>query len=386
MAPGPARAPARALATAVTLLGLLAPLAACDAQPSGPARSGPARQGRSVSPVAGCAKGWTDPSDQSRDRRPARCAPGAPAPKPLEKKTRIVVSASTLNAEYLAPLQIARAKGEFAREGLDVEVKLLPTPDALPLLAKGDIDVQYAAPEAAVLGGIRQGFDIRWVAGNFSPGPGSKSGLWVKRGPGQEPGAPGLEHRTVGTIIGKGSVIMYPMRQVLSRNKADMKLVRFQQLGPAEVLTALKRGAVDAAWLLDPVWREVEGEPGYSFLGGQPPGEPLGGLLFGPGLLTGNPDAGVAFLRAYIRTVNTYFAGDYKKDKAFVKELGEVLRTDPETLAAVPSLRMDWEIRDRTVARLQEAYAEAGVTDGDPLPEDRVVDRSFYAEAVGHTP
>lgn len=38
------------------------------------------------------------------------------------------------------------AKGEFAKEGLDVELKVLPTPDALPLLAKGDVDAQWAAP------------------------------------------------------------------------------------------------------------------------------------------------------------------------------------------------------------------------------------------------
>ncbi|CAM5437701.1 hypothetical protein SANTM175S_10667 [Streptomyces antimycoticus] len=107
---------------------------------------------------------------------------------------------------------------------------------------------------------------------------------------------------------------MYPMEKVLSAHQADVDSVRFQQLGPAEVLTSLKNGGVDAAWLLDPVWRQVDGDADYAFLGGQPRGEPLGGLLFGPDLLTWNPDAGVAFLRADIRTVNTYFAGDYKKD------------------------------------------------------------------------
>ncbi|ASQ98356.1 ABC transporter substrate-binding protein [Streptomyces sp. 11-1-2] len=377
---------ARALVTGVTLLGVLSSLAACDAQTSESARSGTPGKPRPITPVAGCAKGWTDPADASAARAPARCAPGAPAPKPLKKKTKIVVSASTLTAEYLAPLRIGMEKGEFGKEKLDVELKLLPTPDALPLLAKGDIDVQYAAPEAAVLNGIRQGFDIRWVAGNFTPAPGSKSGFWARLKPGETAGEVSLKDRTVGTLIGKGSVITYPMEKVLAAHQADVDSVRFQQLGPAEVLTSLKNGGVDAAWLLDPVWRQVDGDAGYAFLGGQPRGEPLGGLLFGPDLLTGDPDAGVAFLRAYIRTVNTYFAGDYKKDKAFLDDLGEALKTEPDTLAAVPSLRMDWEIREGTVDRLQKAYATAGVVEGDPLPEDEVVDRSFYAEAVGHKP
>ncbi|MBI0385656.1 hypothetical protein JBE27_57655, partial [Streptomyces albiflaviniger] len=127
--------------TLLGVLGSLGSLAACDAQTSESAGPGTRGKPRPIAPVAGCAKGWTDPSDRSAGRGPARCAPGAPAPKPLKKKTKVVVSASTLTAEYLAPLRIGVAKGEFSKENLDVEVKLLPTPDALPLLAKGDVDV-----------------------------------------------------------------------------------------------------------------------------------------------------------------------------------------------------------------------------------------------------
>ncbi|WUI79605.1 hypothetical protein OHS81_11600 [Streptomyces sp. NBC_00400] len=51
---------------------------------------------------------------------------------------------------------------------------------------------------------------------------------------------------------------------------------------------------------------------------------------------------------------------------------------------SVPSLRTDWEIRKGAADRPQKAYREAGVTRGAPLPENRLVDRSLYAEAVGH--
>ncbi|GCB46062.1 ABC transporter substrate-binding protein [Streptomyces sp. NL15-2K] len=61
-------------------------------------------------------------------------------------------------------------------------------------------------------------------------------------------------------------------------------------------------------------------------------------LLYGPSLLNDDVDAGVALLRAYIRTLNTHFAGDYKK------------------------------------------------MEGDPLPESKTVNRSLYEEAVGHRP
>ncbi|MFJ3708896.1 ABC transporter substrate-binding protein [Streptomyces sp. NPDC090053] len=341
---------------------------------------------RTITAVAGCAKGWTDPADLAPDRAPARCDKGAPAPRPLARKRKLVLATGTLAAEYVAPLEVAVQKGEFKKEGLDVQLKVLPTPDALPLLAKGDIDAQWAAPEAAVMNGINGGFDIKWVAGNFSPDPASKSGLWARLKDGETPASVSMKGRKMGTMIGKGSVVTYAMEKALEQHGGGLNSISFQQLGSADVLTALQNGGVDSAWLLDPVWRKVDGDAKYAFLGGQPLGEPLGGVLFGPNLLTKDPDAGVAFLRAYIRTVNTYFAGDYKADKGFTASLAKLLKTDESVLTATPSLRMDWEIRKGTTDRLQKAYREAGVSNGAVLPEDKVVNRSLYAEAVGHTP
>jgi NitT/TauT family transport system substrate-binding protein len=281
---------------------------------------------------------------------------------------------------------VAVDKGEFKAEGLDVTLRVLPTPDALPLLAKGDIDALWAAPEAAVINGVRGGFDIKWVAGNFSPDPLSKSGLWVRPADGESAADVRMAGRTMGTMIGKGSVIAYPMQRALARHDGGLDEIRYQQLGSADVLTALQNGGVDSAWLLDPVWRRVDGKPGYAFLGGQPLGEPLGGMLYGPTLLQDDTDAGVALLRAYIRTVDTYFSGDYKTDAGFVAYLAKLLKTDATVLKSTPSLRMDWEIRSGTVARLQSAYRAQGVTQGAALPESETVDRSLYEEAVGHVP
>ncbi|MFE9093789.1 ABC transporter substrate-binding protein [Streptomyces sp. NPDC007264] len=347
-----------------------------DTGPAGP---------RTIEAVAGCdAASWTDPSDLSPGRGPARCVPGAPKPRPLPKRRKVTIATGTLSAEYVAPLEVALDKGEFTKEGLDVTLKVLPTPDALPLLAKGDIDALWAAPEAAVMNGIEGGFEIRWVAGNFSPDPRSKSGLWVRLGSDETAARVRMGGRTMGTMIGKGSVIAYPMQKALAGHGGGLDRIRYRQLGSADVLTALRNGGVDSAWLLDPVWRRVDGQPGYAFLGGQPLGEPLGGMLYGRSLLRGDVDAGVALLRAYIRTVNTYFAADYKKDANFVTYLARLLKTDEQVLRSTPSLRMDWEIRADTTARLQSAYRAQGVAEGDPLPESRTVDRALYEEAVGH--
>ncbi|MEV7733636.1 ABC transporter substrate-binding protein [Streptomyces sp. NPDC088921] len=362
---------------------------ACTASHDAPSSESKAGGGgtRTVRPVAGCgANSWTDPADLSPTRTPARCEPGTPAPAPLPEPRKITIATGTLSAEYVAPLQVALDKGEFKKEGLEVTLKVLPTPDSLPLLAKGDIDALWAAPEAAVMNGLRGGFDIRWVAANFSPDPKSKSGLWVRLKDGESGDQVKMAGRRMGTMIGKGSVIAYPMEKALERHGGGLDEIQYQQLGSADVLTALQNGGVDSAWLLDPVWRRVDGEPGYAFLGGQPLGEPLGGMLYGPGLLNDDVDAGVALLRAYIRTVNTYFAADYKSDATFVTYLAKRLKTDEAILRSTPSLRMDWEIRSGTTDRLQAAYTSQGVAAGEPLPESKTVNRTLYEEAVGHRP
>jgi NitT/TauT family transport system substrate-binding protein len=370
---------------ALAVAALLAS-AACSATPKDDTGAGPAA-GRTIRPVDGCGtSSWTDPADLSAGRAPARCDPHAPAARPLPKTRKLTIATGTLSAEYVAPLEVAVDKGEFKAEGLDVTLKVLPTPDALPLLAKGDIDALWAAPEAAVMNGIKGGFDIRWVAGNFSPDPKSKSGLWVRLKKGETATGVKLAGRSLGTMIGKGSVIAYPMQKALAGHGGGLDRIRYRQLGSADVLTALRNGGVDSAWLLDPVWRTVDGERGYAFLGGQPLGEPLGGMLYGRTLLRDDVDAGVALLRAYIRTVNTYFASDYKQNETFVTYLAKLLKTDKSVLESTPPLRMDWEIREGTTNRLQAAYAKQGATEGSPVPEPKVVDRAYYEEAVGHTP
>jgi len=378
----------RTYGVAVAAAAALLATAACSSSPypdDTEAKAGPGA--RTIRPVDGCGKAsWTDPADLSADRVPARCEPLAPAAQPLPEKRKLTIATGTLSAEYVAPLEVALDKGEFKAEGLDVTLKVLPTPDALPLLAKGDIDALWAAPEAAVMNGVKGGFDIKWVAGNFSPDPKSRSGLWVRLPKGETASQVRMAGRTLGTMIGKGSVIAYPMQKALAGHGGGLDEIQYRQLGSADVLTALRNGGVDSAWLLDPIWRKVDGRAGYAFLGGQPPGEPLGGMLYGRALLHDDVDAGVALLRAYIRTVNTYFSSDYKRDAAFVTYLAGLLKIDAKILKSTPSLRMDWEIRENTTARLQSAYRAQGAEQGDPLPESRTVDRSLYEEAVGHIP
>jgi NitT/TauT family transport system substrate-binding protein len=373
---------------AVVAAGLLLAAAACskkDVDDGGDESAGAAVE--AGGDVEGCGDGSsTDPEDLDADREPARCEPGAPAPDPLEEEADITITSGTLSAEFVAPIQMAIEEGEFEAENLNVTLEQVPPSDSIQLLGQGEIDAVWSAPEAGFVNAVESGFDLRWVAGNYSTSPESHSGLWVRSEGGGEPDLAALEGETLASIVGRGSVALYPVNRALEEVDLSLSDLDFRTLPAGDIVTAFQNGQVDAVWLLDPLWTQLEDDPDAVWVAGQPPGEPLGGLLYGPNLLRDNPEAGEAFMRAYVRTINTYFAGDYKSDAELVARLAGMLELDQAILDSTPSLVMDWEIRGGSTERFQETYIENdAVRITEPLPEDELVDRSFYEAVVGHT-
>ncbi len=364
-----------ALGASAALLLLATTACGSDSSPKGGEEDGFV-----VQPVAGCEQGWTDPADLSAERKVARCEPEAPAPQPLAEKTKLTMAITNKQAELIGPLLWAQKHGEFEKEGLDLEIKVIPPADALNLLASNKIDAWLSGPDASFHNALNQDYDLRWVSGNYSEAPDSKSGLWTRAGNEDD-----LDGDTVGSAAGPGSVIMYPIAAALENKGLTITDVKVQTLASADQITSFKNGGIDAAWLLTPAWGEVADDPDFTFVGGQPPAEPLGGFIFGKKLLRDEPAVGRALLRAYIRAINTKFTGDYKNDKALVDELAGLLEVPAETIAATPSLNFDWEIREGTSERAQQVWHQLdSLNYEDTIKESEVVDRSFYEAVVGH--
>lgn len=134
------------------------------------------------------------------------------------------------------------------------------------------------------------------------------------------------------------------------------------------------------------MWTKVSSNPAYIQVATQTPGEPLGLYVYGSRLLNERKDIGDAFMRAFIRTVNTYYRGDYHQDDVTMEEIAKfVANYDIAANKKFDSLTMDWEIRNETTTRVQELFIDIGViTDyTTPVPESAIVDRSFYERAVG---
>jgi NitT/TauT family transport system substrate-binding protein len=345
--------------------------------------------------VEGCENGVTDPADMSVGRDVARCEPGYPAPDPLPEMTTVKV-ASAFKLEFMSPILLADALGEFEKENIKMELVNLRFSDAVPQLANGEIDVAVGGIEAALFNAANAGLPVKAALANYYPPDAgdyteAQTGLWCRRDSFTTPDDPDLkeiENLRLASSVGAGSVSFYYTTAEIQRQGVedfDLTGAQITAVPSVDTVAALENDAIDCGIILDPLWLQLKDDPDYFLAASQTPGEPLGLYAFGKRLLEDNPEVGVAFARAFIRTINTYYAGDYHSDAEVMAKIAELTQGDVARLTQVPSLVMDWEFREGTTTRVQEYLIKVGVlTDFDtPIPEDDVIDRSFYLRAVG---
>lgn len=375
-------------ASAVVLVLLLSTLGL------GAAGLAPASGATSTKPVSGCEKGVTDPANLSASRDVARCTTGNPAPKPLATMTTVKM-ASAFKLEFNSPVLLADSLGEFAKENIKLELVNLSFADAAPQLASGQLDAAIGGIEVALFNAGNNNLPVKAVMGNYYPPDAGdatipQTGLWCRRDAFSTPQKPKLkeaEKLKWASSVGKGSVAVYYSVEQIRKTvpKFSVKNTEIAQVPSADMVTAMKNKAVDCGVLLDPIWLQVANDPAYFLAATQTPGEPLGMVAFGKTLLQDHPEVGVAFNRAVIRTINTYFAGDYHQNPAVLAEIAKVTNQPTANLTRTPSLVMDWELRKDTATRIQELFIELGVITEfkKPVPESKIVDRDFYLKAVG---
>lgn len=345
--------------------------------------------------VEGCGpESVTDPTIIDPARQVARCEPGYPLPQPLAERQKIVIS-SSFRLEFNSPLLLAISQGEFEKENIEVEFINLGYADSVPQMASGDIDMAVGGIELALFNAGNLDLPVRMVLGNYYPPFAGnydepQTGLWCRRDAFSNPEDPDLlETANVkwSSSVGKGSVsVYYSISEIERRTGQDLDVSNtvIEAIPNADALTALQNNAVQCAVLLDPFWLEIADDPAYVQAASQTPGEPLGQYSFGKRLLE-NRELGVAVARAFIRSVNTYYQGDYHQDDAVMDLISKEIDRPVDALRLVPGLVMDWEIRQGTTDRVQQLFIDSGtITDfSTPVAEEKIVDRSFYLEAIG---
>jgi NitT/TauT family transport system substrate-binding protein len=342
--------------------------------------------------IAGCgAKAVSaDPTDISVGRKPVRCDSGAPAPKPLPQMTPLTVS-SSFRLEFIAPLLVGDALGEFAKENIDINLVNVRFSDAVPQLANGQIDVAVGGVEGALFNAAQQGLPVKMTLGNYFPPDAGKpqipqTGMWCRSEIFKNPAKPKpaeLKGKTAGSAVGPASAAFYYVQQQVG-GKFKATDLNITTIPSTEMVQAMRNDALDCAILLDPLWLPVSTDPGFKLVATQVPGEPVGGYFYGKNLLQDKPEVGTAFARAMIRTINTYLTGDYHANQQVMDALSRQINQPVDVIRRTPSLQFDWEIRDGTAERVQDVFIDLGVLQFQkPLPDKKVFDRAFYLKAVG---
>lgn len=329
----------------------------------------------------------TDPTDLDIGREVARCAPGSPEPVPLPQPAtvRVALPDPTLGA---TPLLVAAAEGEFEEENLTVEIVPLPQPEAYAAMGRGEIDAVVGTVDGPFLDAVESGIPARLALGGpLSRAPGDlevpQAGLWARVEVLPDPDEwDSVEGQKVAVSGGLGAGALYPIGLVLDQESLTLNSVDFVPVSSADAAQRLRDAAVSMAWLPAPEAAGVAGDDAYMLLGTLPASEAIDGTVLAPRLLGADRAVGVAFLRALIRSVNTYLADGWS-DEA-VAALADATGESEQTVRAGPDPLFDWEVRSDTTTRIQEALAAVGgIRYERPLADDAVVDRSLYEEAVG---
>lgn len=316
------------------------------------------------------------------------CGGGGSDQTTADGKKKIVVSISS-KIEAFAPLLLGIEKGEFAKENLDVQVVTAKFEDGLVLASTGRADVVPGQPSAASFNAVAGGSDIRYVGPGLTQPSGSRQGVWVSNkflaGRKYEPEM--LKGQAVASVVGPGSVSTVVMNEEMTKAGLTLNDIKLKKLPPADIVTALRNGAVQAGWLVDPIWAEAAKGDFATFAFGQRPGDSLGGMFYGKRLLREDRAAGEAFMRAWARTVRTYLQGDYHKDPDVSAALAKALDSSSDQLRQVPSPVFDPEltIAPNLVDRLQKAYRiTPGLLQYDkPLTTEQYIDSGFIEAAPG---
>jgi NitT/TauT family transport system substrate-binding protein len=215
-----------------------------------------------------------------------------------------------------SPFYIAAEEGYFEEQNLDVEfVKLARNVEAIPALARGDVDVGYGQLTITVLNAIESGARIRLVAGTayLDPESCTNDGIVVRRAL-VESGRLTDPESLAGLRVELD--VLLPMAYYVDRllqptglTIDDLDIVNLPM--PSNV-DALIRGSIDVTVVSEPyVTRMVESGEAVVWRGSRQivPDFQLSSVLFGPNLLDERPEVGQRFMVAFRKAMQQFEGG-----------------------------------------------------------------------------
>jgi NitT/TauT family transport system substrate-binding protein len=302
---------------------------------------------------------------------------------PEQELTRVRVGAMPFLSS--APLTIARDRGFFREEGIDIELMNQNANDGVAALAAGHADVYANFLSVGLVNARHRGAMIRIVADKGSGDATAcvANGLVVRAGLSREralSSAAGIRGLVFGVRpMTTGEYLVDRMLETLSVPRDAVRILTIPTEATAD---SLQKGVIDAGVMSEPSITRFHdlgiAEPWHPFSDVASKGQ-WGVIAFGPRLLERERDLGLRFLRAYLRGVRAYAEG---KTAANLKSISAMTGDDPNLLrrACWPSIRRDGQVSAEGIADFiawgrDRGYVESAVDSGD------LIDTRLLAEA-----
>jgi NitT/TauT family transport system substrate-binding protein len=317
---------------------------------------------------------------------PAAAAPAAAAPsaQPAPQTVRFAQVPTTV----FAPLYVAIEKGYFQEQGIVPELEIVTAgQDSMALVAQGQLDGAVAGFSAATFNAIDRGLELRVVSAmGATPATGAPSALVVRKellDSGQVKTMADLRGRKVALAGGSGSNGSYWLAAMLREADLGLGDVEIVNLAFPDMVTAFKRGSVDAGHMAAPFPAEIERAGAGEIFG---PRNRVGasavGTIYGASFMRDRDDAARRFFVALVRGARDLQRG-YREDHLEI--FSKYTRLPVETLRTIDPYYFDPDMKPdvETLLDMQRTYIDAGIlTFSQPLPPERIADDSYSRAAV----
>ena len=243
-------------------------------------------------------------------------ATGEPSTPPTEAPESAAeleeVSVAYVPIIAMAPLYLADELGYFAARGIVNNVQSVANPyDLLGVQSQGELDVNIVGTSAAFFNAVNQGLGVRAVADRMQYLC-SSDNLLLARTAAWEEGLKtpaDLEGKTI-AIIARGSGTEYWLGLILERVGLTLSDVNIVTLSYPDTVNALRTGAIDAGFVVQPLAVTALNEDIARRIVGMHevlPGQQLGELIFSQDFIERN-DGELAknWLAAWLEGVRFY--------------------------------------------------------------------------------
>lgn len=228
----------------------------------------------------------------------------APASGPGAEGATIRVATLGILAD--APFYVARSEGYFEEAGINVEIESYSsTPDLLPSLATGEVDVAWGGFAAGLIRAVGREIPVSLVASHARAVPETTTVLFARgsEAPGERPELRDLLGGTV-AVNAPGNALHAYLFEALTREGLDPNQVEVRSIPFPDMPAALASRTVDGAITVDPLTTivqdrhlGVEVTNGYDMWG---EAHDVGLLMYSPQFAEERAPA-EAFMVAYLR-------------------------------------------------------------------------------------